>query len=407
MTAIDAAPAAAPDIRLARRNLFVLATASAVVGSVPSVAITLAGLAGSYLLGPDKSLATLPVTAMNLGVALGAIPAAAIMRRVGRRSGFMLGALIGTCGGLLAALAIFAGTFLGFTAALLVMGWAGAFTQQYRFAAGEGSSEALRAKAVSFVLAAGVASAVIGPQTVIFTHDLLLPTPFAGAFVAAGVLFLIGLAAVSFLGGAARLPPPVHAAAGGGRRLRVIVLQPRFLVAVLCAMSAYGLMSLVMTAAPLAMINCGLSESNAALGIQWHVIAMYAPSFVTGTLIARVGKAPVIVAGMVLLAGCGVAALSGLDILNFWVALVCLGVGWNFGFIGATALLAETYRVEERARIEGLNDALVFGIVALASLSSGSLLSFAGWNAVNLVIFPVVALALAALAFGGKRRQPA
>jgi MFS family permease len=189
----------------------------------------------------------------------------------------------------------------------------------------------------------------------------------------------------------------------------VIVHQPRFVVALVCAIGAFMMMSLLMTAAPLAMVACGLGADNAALGIQWHVMAMFAPSFVTGNLIARFGKEAVIGAGMALLAVCAMVALAGIDLHNFWIALVLLGVGWNFGFIGATAMLTETYRPEERGKVQGFNDLLVFGSVAVASLSSGALFATVGWQTINLLVFPAVAVCAAALAYSliARRREAA
>jgi MFS family permease len=231
---------------------------------------------------------------------------------------------------------------------------------------------------------------------VILTRDLLSPIPFAGAFFAMAVLAALGLVVISFLGGQARAAPP-KASMHGGRSLGEIARQPRFIVAVLCGMGSFSLMSLVMTAAPLAMVACGLGEDNAALGIQWHVLAMFLPSFFTGTLIARFGVDLIITIGMALLAACAIVGLSGIDLANFWIGLILLGLGWNFGFIGATAMLTETYRPEERGKVQGLNDFLVFGSVAASSFASGSVFTTAGWEWVNYIVFPVVAVCLIAL----------
>ncbi len=380
----------------ARRNAIVLAVASSVAGSVPPIAITLGGLAGLYLLGPDKTLATLPVSTFNLGVALGAIPAAMLMRAVGRRLGFMAGSLAGIAGGVVAGLAVVNGLFAGLVAGFLLVGIAAAFAQQFRFAAADSGDAAFRARAISWVMIGGVAAAIIGPQTVILTRDLLAPIPFAGAFFAMSVLATISLIIVTFLRGAARAAP-AKASLQGGRTLAEIARQPRFVVAVLCGIGSYGLMALVMTAAPLAMVGCGLGEDNAALGIQWHVLAMFGPSFVTGTLIARYGVDVIVTIGMALLAACGVVALSGIELANFWGALILLGVGWNFGFIGATTMLTETYRPEERGKVQGFNDFLIFGSVAAASFASGSLFTSVGWEWINYLIFPVVGICLVAL----------
>lgn len=391
----------------ARRNAFVLSAASAINGGIPPIAITLGGLAGIYLLGPDKSLATLPVSGFNLGVALGAIPAALLMREIGRRHGFMSGTLFAVLGGIVSAIAVILGQFWILFAGFLCVGLATSFVQQYRFAAADSGDEAFRAKAISWVMMGGIAAAIIGPQTVIFTRNLLQPIPFAGAFFAMSVLAVIGLGVLTLLSGSAR-EAPKRVEVKGGRSLAEIARQPRFVVAVLCAMGSYALMALVMTAAPLAMVACGLGEDNAALGIQWHVLAMFGPSFFTGRLIARFGAEAIITVGMALLAGCAAVALSGIALAHFWIALILLGVGWNFGFIGATAMLTQTYRPEERSKVQGLNDFLVFGTVATASFGSGSIFSSFGWDWINLAVFPVVVVCVlgVAVAVFSRRRMP-
>jgi hypothetical protein len=277
-----------------------------------------------------------------------------------------------------------------------LLGIALAFVQQYRFAAADTGSEAFKAKAISWVLLGGVATAIIGPQTVVFATDLL-PVRYAGAFVGAAVLCAIGLAVLWGLGGEARLPLRVSGVHGEGRPLGEIARQPKFIVAVVAAIASFGLMSLLMTAAPLAMVGHGHTEHDAALGIQWHVIAMFAPSFITGPLIARFGPGIVVTVGMILLTSAALVGIAGLDLVNFWLGLIILGVGWNFGFIGATALLTQTYLPAERGRVQGLNDFLVFGFVAVASLASGSLLTASGWATVNAIVFPVVAISLIGL----------
>jgi len=383
----------------ARHNAFVYSVAQAINGSVPPICFSVGALTGYYLLGDDKSLATVPVTGYTVGIALGAYPAAMLMRRVGRRFGFICGSIIAIVAGFFAAFAILDGSFLFFTAAMSMAGVAGAFVQQYRFAAADTGSSDARARAISWVLAGGVVAAVIGPQTVIHTHDLLDPIPFAGSFLAMSGLAALGLVVLLFLRGEARFPPPVHAGGSGGRPFSEIARQPRFIVAVVCGMGSYALMSLMMTAAPLAMVQCGLGEDNAALGIQWHVLAMFGPSFFTGHLIARFGKEWIIAIGMTLLAICAAVALSGIALLNFWVAMVLLGVGWNLAFIGATTMLTETYRPEEKGKVQGVNDSLVFAAVAVASFSSGQLLSSVGWDWLNYGFFPVIAVCLAMLAW--------
>lgn len=394
------------DDALARRNAYVLATAQAFGGASAPIVIGIGGLAGWYLLGEDKSLATLPVTTFVLGVASGAIPAAFLMQRIGRMLGFQIGAVSTMTGGALAAYALLTSQFWLLCFGTVFSGIGNAFVHQYRFAAADTASAGLRPKVISWVLAGGVVTGIVGPQVVIFSKDLLSPIPFAGAFLAQVALGLITIVVLSFL----RAPPPVQQVAGSnGRPVGEIARQPRFVVAVVCGTVTYALMSLVMTASPLAMIECDLTETQAMLGIQWHVIAMFAPSFFTGALIARYGKESVIAAGLALLVACAVVALSGITLAHFWIALILLGVGWNFGFIGATAMVADTYRSEERGKMQATNDFLIFAFQAIASLSSGAMLAAGGWEAVNLIVFPFAALAMALLVWlwMADRRQAA
>lgn len=389
----------APDDTLARRNAYVLAAAQALGGANPAIVISLGGLVG-LTLADDKALATLPVSLLNLGLAAGTIPAAMLMRRVGRRSGYIGGALLGVAGGCLAASAIALSAFALFCLATFVAGLYAAFVQSYRFAAADSASEAFKARAIAWVMMGGIASAVIGPQTVIWTRDLVAGAPFAGGFLGQAVLALLSIAVLSAL----RVPPPVAARQGGGRPLREILRQPRFVAAVVAGLVSYGLMSFVMTAAPIAMVECGHSIGAAALGIQWHILAMYGPSFVTGRLLDRFGKEAITALGLVLIAAAAAIGLLGLSVAHFWIALVLLGIGWNFGFIGATALVTECYRPEERAKVQAANDFLVFGAVAAASFSSGGLLSAGGWGTVNALVFPPVLVALGLLAWRARAR---
>ncbi len=383
------------DDRLARRNALLLAFAQALGGASMSIVIATGPLVAYMMLGEDKSLATLPVSAMVLGTAFGTLPAGMIMRRFGRRAGFAGAALVSASAGVLASLAVFQDQFLPFVFACALGGLAGAFVQQYRFAAADTASDAFKPKAISWVLAGGVLAGVVGPQTVIATKDMFSPILFAGTYLAQAGLALLSLGLLLFI--QIPKPPRQSHSAAGGRPLKVIVTQPRFMVAAACGICSYALMSLVMTAAPLAMIACGLTDTDAALGIQWHVLAMFGPSFFTGNLIARFGKERIVAIGLALLAACAIVALAGLDLANFWIALVLLGLGWNFGFIGATAMLTETYRTEERNLVQSTNDFLVFGVVAAASFSSGALLNAFGWETVNVIIFPFVVLCLGLL----------
>lgn len=384
--------------RDARRTAIVLAAAQAIVGSAAPIAISVGGLAGYYLLGADKSLATAPVTGFTIGVALGAIPAALVLKRLGLRLGFMTGTVMTASGGLLATLALFAQNFWLFAAALALIGVGNAFVQQFRFAAAESAPVEFKARAISFVLAGGVLTAIIGPQIVIFTRELLAPVMFAGTFAS-----VLGIAAVGalILSALPRTQSEPHASAVSqmpARPLGEIIRQPKYVTGLLCGVGTYALMSFVMTGAPLAMVGCGFSTDQAMLGISWHVMAMYAPSFFTGKLIARFGKEKIMAAGLVLLLGCAVVALSGIELWQFWTALVLLGVGWNFGFIGSTAMVAESYRPSEKGRALGFHDFVLFSTVAFSSFMSGLVYNLAGWEMLNWIVFPVSAVCLAALA---------
>jgi MFS family permease len=402
MTSPTADAATLIDDSRAKKNVFVLAAAQAIGGSSAPINIAISALAGFYLLGADKSLATVPITTFVLGTAAGAVPAALLMRRIGRRPGFIVGLLIGALGGLVEAAAMFLHHFWLLSFGAFMVGATNAFIQQFRFAAADIASPAFRPKAISWVLIGGIFAAVIGPQTVIQTRDILDPLPFAGAYIAAAILSTTAAFILIFLD----IPKPVvNSSAPRGRPLMEIATKPDFIIAVICAICAYALMSLVMTAAPLAMVANGHHQDMATLGIQWHVIAMFGPSFFTGPMIARFGAERIVAVGMFLLIGCSLVALSGISVGHYWVALVLLGIGWNFGFIGGTTLVTATYRPEEKERVQALNDFLVFGFVALASLSSGHLLVLGGWNMVNLAVFPVAVFCLLALAFLSMSRR--
>lgn len=382
------------DDRLARRNAVVLALAQSFGGAQATIVFAAGGLAGFYLLGADKSLATLPPTFFLVGTASGTVPAALLMRRIGRRPGFMTGMAVGIAGALVAMQAVLLGDFWMLCAGTLLGGFAGAFTQQFRFASADTASEGFRPKAIAWVMAGGVAGGVIGPQTAIHFMDVFDPIPFAGAFLGQAVIMAIAFLILLML----RIPKLPPARRGdSGRPVFEIMRTPRFIVSVLCAVTAYAIMSFVMTAAPLAMVAYSHTPTDAALGIQWHVIAMFAPSFVTGHLIARFGKETVVAAGLVMLLGCALVALSGFDLSHFYIALILLGVGWNFGFIGATAMVTETYRPEERAKVQGANDFIVFGVVGFASFMSGKLLAAFGWETINWMVLPFVGLCCAML----------
>ncbi|MBN9074052.1 MAG: MFS transporter [Rhizobiales bacterium] len=390
----------------------ILAAAQAIQGSAPPICISVGALVGYQLLGADKSLATAPVTGFNLGVALGAVPAAAIVRALGQRNGFLCGAGVIAAAGMIATFGLLHANFWIFALGLLCVGLGNSFIQQYRFAAADSAEGDFKARAISWVMVGGVLNGILGPQIVIFTDDLLPTVKFAGSF--ASIVLLAALGALILLFLPVRDKSAAAATAGPSdqpaRPLSEIVRQPQFFVGLLCAIASYALMSFVMTGAPLAMVGCGLSTDEATLGISWHVLAMFGPSFFTGLLVTRFGKERVVAVGLVLLIGCGISALAGLHVWNFWIALMLLGVGWNFGFIGATTMVATSYRPSEKSRVQGLHDFVLFGSVAFASLMSGIVFNMAGWTGLNLVIFPVtgtclVALALLALSGRGAARR--
>jgi MFS family permease len=391
------------DDRIARHNARVLSVAQALGGASPPIVVSLGGIVGAAL-APDKGLATVPVSLLQLGLALGTLPAAYVMRRFGRRNGYVLGALFGVAGGAIAATGIASGNFLLFCLGTLTAGFYTSYVQSYRFAATDSASPGFRARAVSWVMAGGLAAGIIGPQTVIWTSELIPGALFAASFLAQAVLALLTIVAVSFLKPAPAAP---DASKSGGRPLSEIVRQPRFLVAVAAGVVSFASMTFLMTAAPLAMVECGHSVGTAALGIQWHVLAMFGPSFFTPRLFDRFGKERVTAAGLLLIGAAAVSGLSGLSVANFWLALVLLGVGWNFAFTGATVLVTECYRGEERAKVQAANDFTVFGAVAIASFSSGKLLSTGGWDSVNWLIFPPLVLVLGLVLWQGRRPAPA
>jgi len=390
-----------PSNTLAIANLYALL--SAINASVAPIVISLGGLAGAYLLTEDKSLATLPVSGFNVGVALLAGPASLLMFKIGRQRGFMVGAILGFFGITIAGAAILQHSFIWFCVGLILAGGANSFVQQYRFAASDYVDEPLKSQAISRVLIGGIAAAVVGPQIVLHNKDLFYPTPFAGAFLSGAGLFIIGLLVMTLL--PKQVPEQQKVARTDGRTKKEFARDPTFITAVLCGTSSYALMAFVMTAAPLAMVGCGFEVSDAALGIQWHVLAMFVPSLFTGKLISRFGKLPIIAAGLLMLMACSAVALSGISIEHFYIALILLGLGWNFGFIGSTALLTETYKAHEKHTAQGLNDTILFSSVAFGSLSSGVAYEFIGWETMNWIAFPIGLMCLVALLFEYQRHH--
>jgi MFS family permease len=377
----------------ARTNVALLTLCQALTMTGNSILATTASLVGFSLL-VDKSWATLPTAVQMTGTMAAIVPASFLMARFGRRSGFTVGAAIGAIGAAIAVLAIFLAVFPLFCLGTFLLGSYTGFSAYYRFAAAEAALPSFRGKAISLVMAGGVAAAVFGPETAKWSRDLFDPVLFAGCYAMIVLFCLASIVALRFVH---LQPPATPAGAPLARPLRAIVSQPIFLMSASVGMIAYGMMSLVMTATPLAMLGCGLRFEDAAFVIQWHALGMYAPSFVTGHLIDRFGATRIMLIGVVLLVLCAATALSGVALGQFWLALVLLGIGWNFLFIGSTALLTGAYSQAERAKTQAANDFLIFGMVAMSSFSSGVLLAGFGWEAVNLLLLPFAGVVLALL----------
>ena len=400
MIDVTATDEMADDARV-RSNVVRLAAAQALTGANSAVIFATGSIVGATL-APSISLATVPLSMYVLGLASGTLPTGAISRAYGRRTAFIIGTGCGVLTGLLGSFAILHASFWLFCGATFLGGLYGAVSQSYRFAAADGGSVAYRPKAVSWVMAGGVLAGVFGPQLVQWTMDVWSPYLFAFSFVVQAAVALVAMVVVSGIDA----PKPAASDLHGGRPLFEIARQPRFIAAALCGVIAYPMMNLVMTSAPLAMKMCGLSVSDSNFGIQWHILAMYGPSFFTGALIARFGAPRIVAVGLSLEAVGATIGLSGITAVHFWATLMVLGVGWNFGFVGASALVLETHLPQERNKVQAFNDFLVFGMMAVGSFASGQLLANYGWSAVNMVVFPPVLLGLAVLSFASfaKRR---
>ena len=388
---------------IGRRNVLLLAFSQAATLSAIVMSMTLAAILGGNL-APDKGWATLPIAAMVVGTAIVSLPAALLMRRHGRRAGFQIGAALGISGSLLSALALHRGSFVIFVIGHLLLGGYQGFGNYYRFAAVEATGPAHASQAISWVVAGGVVAAFVGPQLGQWGRDWFAQDVFAGSYVAQGALGVVALALLSQV----HLPAVAVAAEGVARPMREILKQPALRASILGVAVGYAVMIMVMTATPLAILGCGLPGSSVTSVIQWHVVGMFAPSFFTGTLVKRFGAPRIMQIGFVLLLGHVGIALLGTEVLHFLSALILLGVGWNFAFIGGTALLTQSYRPAEQLKVQAVNEFAVFGLVALASLSAGWLYDRFGWIALNLAVAPLLIVALlATAALGHRLRQMA
>ncbi|MGB3408615.1 MAG: MFS transporter [Jannaschia sp.] len=387
-----------PDDSRAKRNVVVLVLAQAMLGAQLPVNFTVAGLIG-LTLAPTPVLATLPISLIVFGSMTTAPWISPLMQRRGRRFGFVLGASAGACGAAISMLALTLGNFWVFLLGAYLTGIFMSTLGFYRFAAADTASDAFRPKAISYVMAGGLISALVA-RTVVTQTETATIIPFLATYGVVLALNAVGMWLFFLLD----IPPPRKPMAGDarGRTRTELLTSPVILVAIICAMVTYALMNLVMTSTPLAVVGCGFGVSDASNIVTFHVLAMYGPSFFTGHLIVRFGATRIMASGLALLAAAGLVALSGVDLPHFYAALILLGIGWNFGFIGATTLLTANHAPHERGTVQGLNDLLVFGMVTLASLSSGGLMGSAidavsGWHKVNLAMAPFLVLAAGAL----------
>jgi MFS family permease len=387
----------------ARKNVALLAACQALLFTNNSILITVNGLAG-YALAPDKALATLPVTMYFIGSTLAAMPMSLLMKRIGRRAGFTVGAVFAILGSVLSAWGVYASAFWLLCAGVLVLGAYFAAAQYYRFAAADSVPADFKSQAISLVLAGGIVGGFLGPETSKLTSDIVVGHAYVGAYVSLIAFAVLTVLLLRWLD----IPAlPEAARKDAGRPMSEIARQGVFIVALLSGMVSYGVMNLLMTATPLAMMDTHHPFSDAAFVIQWHMVAMFAPSLITGVVIQRVGLLPVMLAGVGLNIICVVIALSGMDVMHFWFALVLLGVGWNFLFVGATTLLTESHTPAERAKVQGVNDALIFFTLVVSSLSSGALFTYQGWQTMNAWAVPFLLLAGAGIAWlAWSRRQP-
>ncbi len=398
-----------PDDARAKRNVMILVMAQAILGSQMPMIFTIGGLAGQSL-ATNLCWATLPISLIVLGSMLAATPVSAIMQKYGRRTGFLIGTTAGAIGGAVGAYGLYVASFPIFLLGSFITGIYMSGQGFYRFAAADTASDAYRPKAISYVMAGGLLSAVIGPQLVKVTAESMV-IPFLGTYLAVIAVNVIGSGLFFFLD----IPTPKQPAhdAPKGRSRVELLKTPAVAVAVICATVSYALMNLVMTSSPLAVVGCGFATNDAANVVTAHVLAMYAPSFFTGHLIARFGVQRIVGLGLLILAGAGAVALMGVELEHFFIALILLGIGWNFGFIGATTMLAANHAPHERGRVQGMNDLIVFGGVTMASLSSGSLMNCSGgtaqegWMAVNMAMLPFLVLATGALIWLAMRPKEA
>jgi MFS family permease len=389
---------------LFRRNVALLAVAQGLFMCTQSMGIATTPLAGHALLGADKSLATLPIFLNHAGIMMTTIPASLLMGRIGRRAGFTIGAFLAIVFGLLAAYAVVIKSFELLCLSALLQGSAAAFAWYYRFAAADTSPDLFKPKAISYVMAGGIAAGFIGPQIAKWTVDWFAPITFMGVYVAITITGVLSVILMQFL----RIPPLTAAErAEGGRPMLEIIRQPVYIGAITSSMFGYGVMTLVMSATPLAMLDCGFHFSDSATVIQAHIIAMFVPSFFTGALIQRFGVLSVIATGALIQAACAITNIAGVEFANFLVANAFVGLGWNFTYVGGSTLLTKAYRPAERARVQASHDFTVYATTATAAALAGFLQQKSGWVAINLAALPLMGIVLCAMLWLAQKQRRA
>ena len=383
-----------------RRDVVLLAICQALFMTNTTAIVASSALIG-YMLADDKSLATIPLASQFAGMMASTIPVSLLMKQIGRKNGFTVGLLIGIIGACLAILSIISDDFILFSIASFIIGVMNAVGQYYRFAAADAAGASFKAKAISLVMAGGVLAS-LGPLLANWSKDMLAPINFAGIYIAICTLFLASIIVVRLI----NIPrPSKEERKSSGRPLHKIIFTQKFIVAVLAASSGYAAMSLLMTSTPLAMAACNFEFIHSAQVIQWHVVGMYAPSFFTGALIKRFGTYRIMEFGAIILGVCILLNISGTALINFWIGSILLGISWNFLFIGGTALVTETYKTSEKAKVQGINDFLVFGSVAFSSVLSGVLHNLIGWQNMNLTVVPLVCITLTILIWTSHRQK--
>ena len=379
-----------------KRNIPILALCQALFMSGTSLVVATSVLVG-FELADDKTYASLAFTAQLIATMLTSIPAAMLMARIGRKTSFLIAVVIAMVGAVICTFAIIQHQFETFILGSVLIGIFSGFANYYRFTAADNVDKQHKSRAISYVLAGGVLAAVIGPNLANLTRDTISDAAFAGSYASIIVLYVLSFILLSLLKLPHQYDHTQTEPRSSGRPLRIIARQPRFIIAIICGTLGYAIMALVMTATPLAMQHHAHPFSDTSFVIQWHVLGMFAPSFFTGHLIQRFGLFWVMLVGTLSALACVIINLTGTTVTHFWLALLLLGISWNFLFIGATTLLTETYTPDERFKTQAINDFIVFSMVSVASLSAGVLQHHFGWQLVNYGAIPAIVIILISL----------